>query len=33
MFHDKTKLPDVNKYYCETNETRMDQNRVTVIDL
>jgi hypothetical protein len=29
----KIKLPDDNKYYCETNSTRMDQNRVTIIKL
>ena len=29
----KTKLADDNKYYCETNATRMDQNGVTVIEL
>jgi hypothetical protein len=29
----KTKLPDANKYYGETNATRMDQNRVTIIEL
>jgi hypothetical protein len=29
----KTKLPDDNKYYCETNATRMDQKGVTVIKL
>jgi hypothetical protein len=33
MFHDKTKLPDDNKYYYETNATRCDQNGVTVIEL
>jgi hypothetical protein len=27
------KLPDDNKYYCETNATRMDQNGVTDIEL
>ena len=25
--------PDDNKYYCETNATRMDQNGFTVIEL
>jgi hypothetical protein len=29
----KTKLADDNKYYCETNATRMDQNGVTIIEL
>jgi hypothetical protein len=29
----QSELPDDNKYYCETNATRMDQNRVTVIGL
>ena len=27
------KLPDDNKFYFETNATRMDQNGVTVIEL
>jgi hypothetical protein len=27
------KLPDDNKFYFDTNATRMDQNGVTVIEL